>query len=181
MTAFLFSRHATRLAPIIMGGLVALALTGCQTTQTHGFAEAIPADAMKRPVDMSVVCFIHNDEIQSEVLVKSLVTGVTRFGSLPRLLEPGEGPQACSFVVDYRIDNDGVVMTAIRFQTFENSIPGIQASGRTGQGGALTFDNVAEYTLQLLTQSQKRLDQRAQVAIKDESQIVKAGAKADQP
>ncbi len=79
-----------RAAPCLVSGLAALVLTGCQITKPQGFAEAIPADAMTRPVDMSVVCFIHNDEIKSDALVNSLVTGVTRFGSLPRMLEPGE-------------------------------------------------------------------------------------------
>ena len=172
MTTYLYSRRLMCAAPCLVSGLVALVLTGCQITQPQGFAEAIPADAMTRPVDMSVVCFIHNDEIKSDALVNSLVTGVTRFGSLPRMLEPGEGPQACSYVVDYRVEHDGRVMTAIRYQTFENSIPGIQASGRAAQGGALTFDNVAAYTQQLLAQNQKRLGQRAQVANKTESNAV---------
>ncbi len=68
--------------------------------------------------------------------------------------------------MDYRVDHDDRVMTTIRYQTFENSIPGIQASGRAAQGGALTFDNVAAYTQQLLAQNQKRLGKEHKSLIK---------------
>ncbi len=99
--------------------LAALLLSGCSVFQ-DGAAESIPADAMKRPVDLSVVCLLLNEDVTSEPLVKSLETGVRRFGSEPKLLMPGEGPQACSFVVAYEVKTNARAIEAVRFQTFEN-------------------------------------------------------------
>ena len=145
----------------LMGIFGLLALTGCQTLEYQGPTEAIPVDAMRRPVDLSVVCVMPNEAVSSKPLLQALSTGVTRFGSVPKYLVKGEGPQACSFVLAYGVGTDQRAITEIRYQTFENSIPGINATGRAPQGGALTVDNVAAYTVQLLTQAKRRLGERA--------------------
>lgn len=140
--------------------LTALMISGC-TALADGASESIPADAMKRPVDLSVVCLLLNEDVKSEPLVKSLETGVRRFGSAPKLLMPGDGPQACSFVVTYEVKTNGRAIEAVRFQTFENSVPALEASGRANAGAGLTADNVAAYMVQLLDQTKKRLGERA--------------------
>lgn len=94
--------NTTSLSRAAAAALSALLLSGCAALSGGG-SEAIPADAMKRPVDLSVVCVLVNEDVKSEPLVKSLETGVRRFGSEPRLLMPGDGPQACSFVVTYEV------------------------------------------------------------------------------
>ena len=116
---------------------------------------------MKRPVDLSVVCVLVNEDVKSKPLVKSLETGVRSFGSEPRLLMPGDGPQACSFVVTYEVRTNARAIEAVRFQTFENSVPALEASGRANPGSGLTVDNVAAYMVQLLNQTKKRLGDRA--------------------
>ena len=148
--------------------LAALLLSGCSVFQ-DGAAESIPADAMKRPVDLSVVCLLLNEDVTSEPLVKSLETGVRRFGSEPKLLMPGEGPQACSFVVTYEVKTNARAIEAVRFQTFENSVPALEASGRANPGAGLTADNVAAYMVQLLDQTKKRLGDRAVLPASNEA------------
>ena len=71
------------------------------------------------------------------------------------------GPQACSFVVTYEVRTNARVIEAVRFQTFENSVPALEASGRANPGSGLTVDNVAAYMVQLLNQTKKRLGDRA--------------------
>lgn len=113
--------NTTSLSRAAAAALSALLLSGCAALSGGG-SEAIPADAMKRPVDLSVVCVLVNEDVKSEPLVKSLETGVRRFGSEPRLLMPGDGPQACSFVVTYEVRTNARAIEAVRFQTFENSV-----------------------------------------------------------
>ena len=141
--------NTTSLSRAAAAALSALLLSGCAALSGGG-SEAIPADAMKRPVDLSVVCVLVNEDVKSEPLVKSLETGVRSFGSEPRLLMPGDGPQACSFVVTYEVRTNARVIEAVRFQTFENSVPALEASGRANPGSGLTVDNVAAYMVQLL-------------------------------
>lgn len=133
--------NTTSLSRAAAAALSALLLSGCAALSGGG-SEAIPADAMKRPVDLSVVCVLVNEDVKSEPLVKSLETGVRSFGSEPRLLMPGDGPQACSFVVTYEVRTNARVIEAVRFQTFENSVPALEASGRANPGSGLTVDNV---------------------------------------
>ena len=152
--------NTTSLSRAAAAALSALLLSGCAALSGGG-SEAIPADAMKRPVDLSVVCVLVNEDVKSEPLVKSLETGVRSFGSEPRLLMPGDGPQACSFVVTYEVRTNARAIEAVRFQTFENSVPALEASGRANPGSGLTVDNVAAYMVQLLNQTKKRLGDRA--------------------
>ena len=128
--------NTTSLSRAAAAALSALLLSGCAALSGGG-SEAIPADAMKRPVDLSVVCVLVNEDVKSEPLVKSLETGVRSFGSEPRLLMPGDGPQACSFVVTYEVRTNARVIEAVRFQTFENSVPALEASGRANPGSGL--------------------------------------------
>mgnify|MGYP001538266648 CR=1 FL=1 len=139
--------NTTSLSRTAAAALSALLLSGCAALSGGG-SEAIPADAMKRPVDLSVVCVLVNE-------------GVRSFGSEPRLLMPGDGPQACSFVVTYEVRTNARAIEAVRFQTFENSVPALEASGRANPGSGLTVDNVAAYMVQLLNQTKKRLGDRA--------------------
>lgn len=125
--------NTTSLSRAAAAALSALLLSGCAALSGGG-SEAIPADAMKRPVDLSVVCVLVNEDVKSEPLVKSLETGVRSFGSEPRLLMPGDGPQACSFVVTYEVRTNARAIEAVRFQTFENSVPALEASGRANPG-----------------------------------------------
>lgn len=81
--------NTTSLSRAAAAALSALLLSGCAALSGGG-SEAIPADAMKRPVDLSVVCVLVNEDVKSEPLVKSLETGVRSFGSEPRLLMPGD-------------------------------------------------------------------------------------------
>ena len=119
--------NTTSLSRTAAAALSALLLSGCAALSGGG-SEAIPADAMKHPVDLSVVCVLVNEDVKSEPLVKSLETGVRSFGSEPRLLMPGDGPQACSFVVTYEVRTNARAIEAVRFQTFENSVPALEAS-----------------------------------------------------
>lgn len=153
--------------------LTAFLISGCAAL-TDGASESIPADAMKRPVDLSVVCLLLNKDVKSEPLVKSLETGVRRFGSEPKLLMPGDGPQACSFVVTYEVKTNARAIEAVRFQTFENSVPALEASGRANAGAGLTADNVAAYMVQLLDQTKKRLGERAVMPAVSTSDVEKA-------
>ena len=157
--------NTTSLSRAAAAALSALLLSGCAALSASplagGVPEPSPADAMKRPVDLSVVCVLVNEDVKSEPLVKSLETGVRRFGSEPRLLMPGDGPQACSFVVTYEVRTNARAIEAVRFQTFENSVPALEASGRANPGSGLTVDNVAAYMVQLLNQTKKRLGDRA--------------------
>ena len=139
--------NTTSLSRAAAAALSALLLSGCAALSGGG-SEAIPADAMKRPVDLSVVCVLVNEDVKSEPLVKSLETGVRSFGSEPRLLMPGDGPQACSFVVTYEVRTNARVIA-------------LEASGRANPGSGLTVDNVAAYMVQLLNQTKKRLGDRA--------------------
>lgn len=148
--------NTTSLSRAAAAALSALLLSGCAALSGGG-SEAIPADAMKRPVDLSVVCVLVNEDVKSEPLVKSLETGVRSFGSEPRLLMPGDGPQALT----YEVRTNARAIEAVRFQTFENSVPALEASGRANPGSGLTVDNVAAYMVQLLNQTKKRLGDRA--------------------
>ena len=148
--------NTTSLSRTAAAALSALLLSGCAALSGGG-SEAIPADAM----NLSVVCVLVNEDVKSEPLVKSLETGVRSFGSEPRLLMPGDGPQACSFVVTYEVRTNARAIEAVRFQTFENSVPALEASGRANPGSGLTVDNVAAYMVQLLNQTKKRLGDRA--------------------
>ena len=118
--------NTTSLSRAAAAALSALLLSGCAALSGGG-SEAIPADAMKRPVDLSVVCVLVNEDVKSEPLVKSLETGVRSFGSEPRLLMPGDGPQACSFVVTYEVRTNARAIEAVRFQTFEIELTEIAA------------------------------------------------------
>ena len=121
-----------------------------------------------------------SEDVKSEPLVKSLETGVRSFGSEPRLLMPGDGPQACSFVVTYEVRTNARAIEAVRFQTFENSVPALEASGRANPGSGLTVDNVAAYMVQLLNQTKKRLGDRAVLPVAPEPVPTQAPA-ARQP
>lgn len=151
--------NTTSLSRAAAAALSALLLSGCAALSGGG-SEAIPADAMKRPVDLSVVCVLVNEDVKSEPLVKSLETGVRSFGSEPRLLMPGDGPQACSFVVTYEVRTNARAIEAVRFQTFENSVPA--------------------YMVQLLNQTKKRLGDRAVLPVAPEPVPTQAPA-ARQP
>ena len=43
------------------------------------------------------------------------------------------------------------------FQTFENSIPRLEARGEAGGGRAITYDNAAAYAAELMRRTKKRL------------------------
>ena len=131
------------------------ALTGCQSL--GGSNESIPADAMTRPVDLSVVCVLDNPQVKSSQLVKAVDDGIRSAGSEVRHIAPGEGPQACSFVMTYSVETTGKAVTAVIFQTFENSIPRIEARGEAGGGRAVTYDNAAAYAAELMRRTKKRL------------------------
>lgn len=169
MTGNIFHCSLPRAAAV----LTAFLISGCAAL-TDGASESIPADAMKRSVDLSVVCLLLNEDVKSEPLVKSLETGVRRFGSEPKLLMPGDGPQACSFVVTYEVKTNARAIEAVRFQTFENSVPALEASGRANAGAGLTADNVAAYMVQLLDQTKKRLGERAVMPAVSTSDVEKA-------
>ena len=168
--------HSSILRVVLAASSAAL-LAGCAAFSAD-IPEEIPADAMKRPVDLSVVCVLVNESVDSEQLVKSFEAGIRRFGSEPRLLEPGDGPPACSFVMTYDVATNSRVIDAVRFQTFENSVPAIEATGRANQGTSLTFDNVAAYTFQLLNQTKKRLGDRAVLPAAPAEDAAPAGAAA---
>lgn len=72
--------NTTSLPCAAAAALSAAPALGCAALSGGG-SEAIPADAMKRPVDLSVVCVLVNEDVKSEPLVKSLETGVRRFGA----------------------------------------------------------------------------------------------------
>ena len=114
--------NTTSLSRAAAAALSALLLSGCAALSGGG-SEAIPADAMKRPVDLSVVCVLVNEDVKSEPLVKSLETGVRSFGSEPRLLMPGDGPQACSFVVTYEVRTNARAIEAVRFRPSRTACP----------------------------------------------------------
>ena len=85
--------NTTSLSRAAAAALSALLLSGCAALSGGG-SEAIPADAMKRPVDLSVVCVLVNEDVKSEPRVKSLETGVRSFVSEAKLIMKGDGPQA---------------------------------------------------------------------------------------
>ena len=105
--------NTTSLSRAAAAALSALLLSGCAALSGGG-SEAIPADAMKRPVDLT-----------------------------------------------YEVRTNARAIEAVRFQTFENSVPALEASGRANSGSGLTVDNVAAYMVQLLNQTKKRLGDRA--------------------
>ena len=152
--------NTTSLSRAAAAALSALLLSGCAALSGGG-SEAIPADAMKRPVDLSVVCVLVNEDVKSEPLVKSLETGVRSF-------------------VTYEVRTNARAIEAVRFQTFENSVPALEASGRANPGSGLTVDNVAAYMVQLLNQTKKRLGDRAVLPVAPEPVPTQAPA-ARQP
>lgn len=74
----------------------------------------------------------------------------------PLCLVPQAGPQACPMVVTYEIRGHDGEMYSIHFQTYENSIPKIQAHGKSPSGRPLNFDGIANYTLQLLRKNERK-------------------------
>ena len=91
--------NTTSLSRAAAAALSALLLSGCAALSGGG-SEAIPADAMKRPVDLSVVCVLVNEDVKSEPLVKSLETGVRSFGSVPALEASGRANPGSGLTVD---------------------------------------------------------------------------------
>ena len=49
-----------------------------------------------------------------------------------------------------RPDGSRQAVTAVVFQTFENSIPRLEARGEAGGGRAITYDNAAAYAAELM-------------------------------
>ena len=140
------------------GAVFACLLSGCQSL--GGPQESIPADAMTRPVDLTTVCVLRNPDVKSSQLVKAVDEGIRRSGSEVRHIEPGDGPQAWSFVLTYSVETVGQAVTAVVFQTFENSIPRLEARGEAGGGRAITYDNAAAYAAELMRRTRKRLGLR---------------------
>ena len=145
-----------------MAVAVGLLLTGCATEEigVHGiYEESIPVDAMTNPLDMSVVCVLDDPALAIDGVQLAMEEGIRRFGSKPLFLDPQAGPQACPIVVTYEIRGYDGEMYSIHFQTYENSIPKIQAHGKSPIGRPLTFDGIANYTLQLLRKTKERRQQ----------------------
>ena len=121
--------------------------------------ESVLPDAMKRPADLSTVCILRNPVVESARLTEAMAAGAEKFGSKVKILAPTAGPQACSFVVAYTVEARGNAVHTIVFQTFENSIPRMEARGTAGEGAAaLTFDTVAEYMTEILRRTAKRIE-----------------------
>lgn len=146
---------------VAMMAVAVLLLTGCTTAIGVGgvYKESIPADAIMKSLDMSVVCVLDDPELAIDGVQLAMEEGIRRFGSKPLFLDPQAGPQACSMVVTYEIRGHDGEMYSIHFQTYENSIPKIQAHGKSLIGEPLTFDGIANYTLQLLRKTKERRQQ----------------------
>ena len=115
---------------------------------------------MKRPVDLSVVCVLVNEDVKSEPLVKSLETGVRSFGSEPRLLMPGDGPQACSFVVTYEVRTNARAIEPFGSRPSRTACPP-RGVGPRNPGSGLTVDNVAAYMVQPSQSDEEEVGDRA--------------------
>lgn len=137
-------------------------LTGCATSRIGGegaYKEAIAVDAMTKPLDMSIVCVLDDPAKAVDGVQLAMEEGIRRFGADALFLMPEAGPQACSMVVTYEIRGHDGEMYSIHFQTYENSIPKIQAHGKSPVGRLLNFDGIANYTLQLLRTTKERHQQ----------------------
>lgn len=151
-----------RCSSVAMMTVVGLLLAGCATREfcVNGvYKESIPVDAMTNPLDMKIVCVLEDPEVAIDGVQLAMEEGIRRFGSKALFLEPQAGPQACPMVVAYEIRGYDGEMYSIHFQTYENSIPKIQAHGKSPIGRPLTFDGIANYTLQLLRKTKERRQQ----------------------
>ncbi|MFU0842349.1 MAG: hypothetical protein ACFWTZ_07070 [Burkholderia sp.] len=155
-----------RRAAAALCAAAALLASGCASAPAgHAPAESIPADAMRRPVDMTTVCLINAGNVKSEALRDALSEGIRTFGAVPRELASGEGPQSCSFVLAYEVKTEGEHFRYILFQTFENAIPRLEARGTPEDGPFLSFDDVSDYTVRILSSSAARIKKRGGTVI----------------
>lgn len=153
------SCRAARFHALWLSVVVGVGMSGC--TAVTGiddgvYKETIPVDAMTLPLDMDVVCVFNNEENAAAGIQLAMEEGIRRFGSRAKFIPPVAGPQACSMVVAYEIRGQDGQMFSIHFQTYENSIPKIQAHGRSPQSRPLNFDAIANYTLQLMRKTKER-------------------------
>ena len=113
---------------------------------------AVPADESKefKPVSYDQVCLLENSAVKSPKLVEAIEAGLKRSGAEVKRLEPGTSPKACPFVLTYEVAAQNGVITAVVFQTFENGIPRMQASGSAPKGRGLTVAMAAGYAHELL-------------------------------
>lgn len=142
----MISYRLSSLAAAGAAAVLSLGLAGCAS------GPASPADetAEFAPVDYSSVCLLENERVKSPKLVDAIESGLKKGGAEVKRLAPGTGPGACPFVLTYEVRADKGVINAIFYQTFENGIPRLQATGRAPQGRGLTVAAVEAYTQELL-------------------------------
>lgn len=148
MTSLRFSSLAAAAA----AAAISLGLAGCAS------GPASPADesASFAPVDYKSVCLLENERVKSPKLVEAIESGLKKGGAQVKRLPAGSGPGACPFVLTYEVHAEKGVINAIFYQTFENGIPRLQATGRAPQGRGLTVAAVEAYTQELLARLEGR-------------------------
>lgn len=165
------SSPPVRRAAAALCAAAALLASGCATAPAaHAPAESIPADAMRRPVDLTSVCLINGGNVKSEALLEALSEGIRTFGAQPRELADGDGPQSCSFVLAYQVKTEGEHFRYIVFQTFENGIPRLEARGTPVDAPFLSFDDVSDYTVRILSSSAERIRKRGGTVVQQAAQ-----------
>ena len=138
------------LAAILAASLVGV-LAGCSSLpggdDEAQATAAVPADESK---EFKPVSYDQNSAVKSPKLVEAIEAGLKRSGAEVKRLEPGTSPKACPFVLTYEVAAQNGVITAVVFQTFENGIPRMQASGSAPKGRGLTVAMAAGYAHELL-------------------------------